>query len=548
MVRQLGGGMVGGKSSSQLAARSERTGSRWRHISARCAVSLGAVLLSSTLGIAHALAGEYVMRTCDVPGHPNALLGPWQEVISDSPRDVILVDSCASGGGAGFALAGPRRITVRSGGSLRLVRPSTGPQSVIALVKARIRYAARLGASGSPLFVRVLEHGSAAAPYVRDLAASGEDLVYEHDFNPTRGNQFNFAVLCGPDGAYVADCVPDHTVPLWIRGMEVTLSEDVQPIVPQIGGPLIAQGPQSGLQTVTYSAFDHQSGLTRIEAVLDDSVVATRDLSGRCSYDDFTVCPSVDEGSLSVDTRAVPNGRHRLTVRVYDAAGNVTSTPSSGEIQVENAPPPAIAPNLRLAARFNNSPRASLIVPWGRRVTLRGSLTTESKQGIAGAEVNVLERAARAGALELAAGRAQTGPSGDFKHVLQSRRPSRSIRLVHQAIGAASAVSRTLRLRVRAAATLRASLRGVTVRYAGRVLSRPLPTGGKRIVLQGKAPGFAWAPFARLRTNGKGTFAGTYRLPVRRPGVVLKIRAVVPAQRGYPYLSYRGRPVALRVR
>lgn len=513
-------------------------------------MSAAAVFLSTAVGAAPALAGEYVMRTCDVPGHPNALIGPWDEVISDSPRDVVLIDSCASGGGAGFALAGPRRITVRSGGALRLVLPSAGPQSVIALVKARIRYAARLGATGSPLFVRAIEHS--AALFVRDLAASGEDLIYEHDFSPAGSGHFSFGVRCGPDGAYTADCVPDNTVPLLIRGMEVTLFENVKPIVPQIGGALLAQGPQSGVQTVAYSAFDHQSGLRRIEAVLDESVVATRDLSGRCSYYDFSVCPTVDDGSLSVDTRAVANGLHRLTVRVHDAAGNVTSTQLPSEIQVQNAPSAeesaSAASQLRLAVRFASAARTSLIVPWGRRVTLQGRLTTDSQQGVAGAGIDVLHRAAGRTAVELLAGRAQTGRTGELRHVLQSRLPSRSVRLVHQAAGAIPVVSRKLRLRVRAAATLRASLRGVTVRYVGRVLSRPLPTGGKRIVLQGKAPGFAWATFARLRTNRKGTFAGRYRLPVRRPGVVLKIRAVVPTQHGYPYLSYKGRPVALRVR
>ena len=34
--------------------------------------------------------------------------------------------------------------------------------------------------------------------------------------------------------------MPDHSVPLFMRGMEVTLTENVQPIVPQIGGTLVA--------------------------------------------------------------------------------------------------------------------------------------------------------------------------------------------------------------------------------------------------------------------------------------------------------------------
>ena len=132
--------------------------------------------------------------------------------------------------------------------------------------------------------------------------------------------------------------------------------------------------------------------------------------------------------------------------------------------------------------------------------------------------------------------------------VLSRRLPSRAVKLVHRVPGSAPVVSKALMLRVRAAATLRASLRGGTVRYEGPVLSRPLPARGKRVVLQGKAPGFAWADFARIRTNRHGGFAGTYRLRARRAGVVLRIRVKVPTEQGYPYLGYTGRPVSFRVR
>ncbi len=51
-----------------------------------------------------------------------------------------------------------------------------------------------------------------------------------------------------------------------------------------------------------------------------------------------------------------------------------------------------------------------------------------------------------------------------------------------------------------------------------------------------------------MRTNRKGGFSGTYRLRVRRPGVALKIRAIVPSENGYGYLGSRSRAVILRVR
>jgi hypothetical protein len=118
------------------------------------------------------------------------------------------------------------------------------------------------------------------------------------------------------------------------------------------------------LSTVSYSAFDHQSGLKRVEAMLGDSVVGARDLTARCHSYDFTVCPNSDDSNLSVDTSALSNGSYRPTVRAHDAAGNVTSVQHPTEVRVENkstgasiANAPASSPalsgaNLQIAARF----------------------------------------------------------------------------------------------------------------------------------------------------------------------------------------------------
>jgi len=141
-------------------------------------------------------------------------------------------------------------------------------------------------------------------------------------------------------------------------------------------------------------------------------------------------------------------------------------------------------------------------------------------------------------------GSAQTRTDGTFSYELGRTRPSRTVRLAY----GPTASSRLLTVRVRAASTLKVSLRGTTVHYSGRVVSLPLPAKGKRVTLQGKAPGFAWASFANLRTDWRGRFAGRYHLPVRRPGVKLQIRVKVPTERGYAYLAYTGRPAVVTVR
>jgi hypothetical protein len=86
------------------------------------------------------------------------------------------------------------------------------------------------------------------------------------------------------------------------------------------------------------------------------------------------------------------------------------------------------------------------------------------------------------------------------------------------------------------------------VRFSSRVLSGPIAKRGKRVLMEGRSPGSAWTRFKSFRTDRNGRFSGTYRLRVRRPGVVLKIRAVVPSEHGYGYVSSRSRSVSLRVR
>ncbi len=109
--------------------------------------------------------------------------------------------------------------------------------------------------------------------------------------------------------------------------------------------------------------------------------------------------------------------------------------------------------------------------------------------------------------------------------------------------------ARLLRVRVRAASTLKASLRGTLLRFSGRVLSRPLPAAGKRVIIKAAHRAiagrrFPTSVFARIGADG---FREAYRLRAYRPGVRLRFRVKVPTARSYPYLSYTGRSVTVRV-
>lgn len=511
------------------------------------AAALGIGLLLAGAIHAHpAHAGTYVMRNCDVPGHPNAPLAPWGS--RGMYTGAVMVDSCASGGGLGFTL-GENRQMYAGNASIGIVKP-TGARSQITFVKAVLWYAARLTSAGEPVSFYAVDYRTDGTVItgLTNSAPGSENLVAEQRLS-SETRDYVVGIHCGqPTGVQSGNpCFLEDRVPLLLRGMEVTLREDVEPAATLSGGTLLEPGALSGPRTLAYVASDQQSGLARVDVLLEDAVIATRDFTTGCLYSDFTVCPESREETLQIDTRAVANGPHRLTLRVTDAAGNVRVV-HGPSINVANAAIPAAAPAYTLSARFKGSRRSTLTIPYGRKVVIQGRLSVGSQPGPAGAEVAILEKVTRGRSREVPVGKTRTRPGGSFSYVLSTTRRSRTVRLVYQPLGGSQAISQVLTLRVRAAARLRASLRGRVIRFSGRVLSRPLPRNGKRVLMEGRAPGSAWTSFAHLRSGRNGRFSGTYRLRVRRPGVRLKIRAVVPTDKGYGYLTGRSRAITLRVR
>jgi hypothetical protein len=510
------------------------------------------VLATSLAGADRARAGTYVMRSCNVPGHASATIGPWQPLPAAS---MAVVDTCLSGGTIGFALPAVHRMASDARAVLRLARPSDGPRSTIGFLGLRLWLVARLTGAGSSLYVATTTRTAAGAIGQRVVRPPGADavrapLAMALDARGTEALQVE--LVCSGDASQ--DCLPDDGMPLAIHGMEVTLVEDVAPTASISGGTLLAAGPVSGVRSLRYLASDPESGIVSVEALIGDTVVGSRDLTARCAYADLTACPASDEGSLEVDTHDAPDGRYPLTLRVTDAAANQQVVRAPAFVQTANedraSSAGAVDGNVRLAVRFAGSSRSTATVPYGRRVIVRGRLTTASRRGLGHAAIDVLERPARAGAREVAVGSVRTRADGTFSYALARHGPSRTVRLssAPDAAGRVAAASRPLALRVRAASRLRVSLRGITVRFSGRVLSGPLPGRGKRVWLRGRAPGYAWAPFASVLTDRLGRFSGSYRLHAHRPGVELQFRVVVPAQRGYPYLGYRGPPLTRRVR
>jgi hypothetical protein len=329
--------------------------------SATAVMALAACLLLATQA-RPAWAGTYDMWNCSVPGRANSLLHPWLATEWLVPN-TSLADACASGGGWSVNLTGTREVARGWGAGLTLSRP-TGARSQIEFVKFTVWYAARLAGTGQPMyFVWSNYRPDGAHTTVVAVPPDAENAAAEFDLGPdTAYAQIAFRCSLSDVVSTSDPCIAAHNVPLLIRGLKVTLREETPPVVSQFGGALFDTSPQRGTRTVTYTASDAQSGLSKVEVLLDGVVVGSNDLTVRCSYSDFTVCPVADDGTLQADTRAVSNGPHRLTLRVQDAAGNIEEVHAERAVTVANEAASSTAASAEttsagytLSARFKGS-------------------------------------------------------------------------------------------------------------------------------------------------------------------------------------------------
>jgi hypothetical protein len=516
-----------------------------------CATVTSVLLLVACVNVNRADAGTYLMRSCNVPGEHRAPAAPWRWVHT---AGTYANDECASGGGFGLNTGVMQRA---SAAAVLLARPTEGPQSVIAIRRVRLWMIARLGGSGSALFV-AMSSGDSKSTVAQDIfGPPGGDTLTAPYVSPTLlSDTALFSVVLSCSGSAPDGCTPTSINPLEIRGAEVTLFEDMAPAGMIDGEKLLGKGPQAGTRSISYVANDHESGVAQVSLLVGTTAVASQDFEAECPHSDFAACLQSRTGILQFDTRKVPDGSYPVSLRVTDAAGNREVIQAADPILIANGESGHANPNgdgatanAKLLASFVGSRKSTTTVPYGRSGRIRGRLTNASGKAIANATVEVTEtpvlRHARTGRRSVI-----TRANGMFSYRFARRGTSRRIGFQYRStLGSPNvAASRQLRLNVAAAGILRVALRGVKVRYTGIVRTRPIPTRGKLVYVEGRAAGGAWTRFAVRRTNRSGIFSGFYRLRVHRPGVRLQFRIQIPTENGYPYVTGTSRSVARTVR
>jgi hypothetical protein len=199
-------------------------------------------------------------------------------------------------------------------------------------------------------------------------------------------------------------------------------------------------------------------------------------------------------------------------------------------------------------------------VMYGRRIATVGRLYDENGRPIQKATLTVTERMyiPKAGLAPAAAwvpvGTLTTDDRGVFRFLIPAKH-SRTIRFGYKARLADHDFTSTseLTLLVYSKAKLKVTKKvlrnGQSVRFKGRVVSRPIPPTGVVIDLQAFKPGRGWVTFKVTRAKQRNArFKATYRFTSTSGTQTYRFRARIRQDSNYPYLLAKSKQVKVKVR
>lgn len=339
-----------------------------------------------------------------------------------------------------------------------------------------------------------------------------------------------------------------------IYSADVLVNDPAAPALTVEASGLLAGGQRDGSEAVTVTASD-ASGIRRIELV--DSVAGVVGSSdSACNYSKPAPCPNVSR--KAVRPTALPAGARSVTVRVYDAGGNVTArgpfpvnaiTPSNrGAFNGTNA---TDAGSLQIA--FSHSKASHRTVSYGQQIAIGGRLRNSNGTPVSNAQIEVLTRDLRRGADTIVRHSLTTRADGSFNY----RAPASASRLLQ--FGWRAHVNDTrfttsayLTLNVRAAASLHTSIRkprvGRRIAISGRM--QGVEREGVTIIVQGRVRGSRrWETFADTSASRTGIFKVHYRFRSSGSrGKRFEFRARIRPGATSPYKTGYSKVVTVRVR
>jgi hypothetical protein len=540
---------------------------------------IGATVITAALAmpVTPAVSGTYTVLSCQdrngVPTPAGDDSGGWTPGTSGQ-AGLAAVDRCFNASRDLLAaVSGPSSYPIGARAWWRFVAPS---DTVIDSFGLQYWATARPFDSRTQGLVSML--GSQSGRLV-NLDGTGYSATRWYSLSRRHDSYLELSAQCdGPVGA--PNCDPNQIhAEVHIERSEFVLSDAWPPEVQSARGSAVDASTWEGIQTFTLQATDRGGGV--YQAILDVDGVprATRPVdewAGRCV--DTTAgqhvfryprpCLTSVDAVVPVDTSVLPAGKHEISLRVSDAAGNVGTAYSARKVIVvpgrrvgpgsdlaERGPANGENPSdaARLVARWTRTARVSLTAHYGVRSVIRGRLTDATGVGIRNARIELLSAIDGRPGAPLDKGGARTREDGRFTLIQPRNASSRTLLLRYRSHvnDTVPAAERALRLKVRAGIKLSVkphfASRGHAIRLGGRLVGRPLPRVGKVVELQARSVGEPWITFRTMRATRTGQFATRYLF--RRGGPALyEIRARVRAAADYPYATGVSRVVHIRVR
>jgi hypothetical protein len=373
-------------------------------------------------------------------------------------------------------------------------------------------------------------------------------------------SQLRVSAICSSPSGCPATAPPSY---LEVFSSRVGLSDDRAPAFRSAPtGSLLETGaPIDGVRSVEYAAYDDGGGLARAALVVDgvmrkEQPADPADASCREPYVETVPCSLVAEGTIRFDTAVLSDGPHQVALAVIDAGGN-RALSSPVEVVTNNrggVNGTGASRRARIMSWFlvGGRSRTSRTVPFGRRATVYGSLTTVDGVPIRGAGIDVSATPSVRGAAARPLGRVTSDRRGRFTFTAP-KGASRRFRLSYRPFESdpTPAAAAEVTLNVRAGMALRVTPRRTTSRgrisFTGRLLGGPYRAGTQVQLFAVARKGRDRVPVATLRADRRGRFQFRYRFRRTFAPFTYYFQAVVQRQNGYPYATGRSKRVSVRI-
>lgn len=525
-----------------------------------------AAIVCAALAPAPVVAGTYKVYSCKTPTGAAAPTDGWSAT-GHAPFSSFSND-CTVGGSMRVVLGG---ISQTVGASNVGWGFDTGGTRIVDYTIYRSGTSTATGAGTSGLLYSARQQndpgGSRAIDYcatylgcraVGDPAAgvASQNRLHQSAAQlPSDVKAWFITVGCGGYAGYPCNPLAGYSShgSVYVHAAEFTLADDDAPGAADVHGDLASGSTISGDATIGFVARDSQSGIFRATIEVDGVervAVTPNDYAGRCArlgyagaVNDFLhrkPCPASQPVEIALPTESIPDGAHRVRVRVQDAAGNATTVIGPRQVIIENRP--ALL-GTNAAARFEPDNPSRLKTAYGKRRAIAGRLVDREGGPIGNAQIEVFEQLSRAGALRRHVATIETDGRGRYRY-LPPATASRSIELVHSASGSTQSTEQIVTSRV-----LLRAFRSSVPAYGRLVLRGKIRSERslRRVTVEIQArSGRRWRTVGVRRASVGGAFTYRYRLK-RTASARFQFRARIRRTSDLPVIPKPSRTVRVRV-